>query len=154
MNVTVIFSKSRNWFAPISWLVRLLDGTPFSHVSVLVDWDKDHQLMFEASGSDVHLIGQSTWQEQHIVVDSVHRTINDAQTRDCLDFIVNTLEVPYSHLEFIGLGIARLFGLSRVPRRLRRGYVCSTLVAHVLGLPNPDSLDPKAVWEQLTKQGA
>lgn len=150
MQLTVTFSKPRKSFAPISWLVRTVDRIPFSHVSLTIGSSLG-ALIFEAAGATAHLVGPSSWEKLHVSVGSYPLNVPEQQWDICREFIRNTLEQPYSKMEFVGLGLARILGLKRVPKCMRRGYVCSTLVATALGFPEADSQDPKAVWDAITR---
>lgn len=145
--VTVYFSKARG---PVSRLIQWVCRSPFSHVSLSLEMPCLGLLMFEAAGTSIHLVGLARWTARHEIVYSRTLELTPEQSSACAATIYDTLEQPYSYLDFLGLGLSRIFGLSRIPRFLRRGFVCSTIIAHALGFPDASEMDPAELWEAIT----
>lgn len=140
MKALVGFSKPRSRRAWLGRCIQVVLGTPFDH-TYLVRVIDGEAIVFEARGLDIHAQSLDMWSqtEQQVAAFSVELT------PAAWSYLLSQLGRQYSHLEFLGLGIQRLLHMKRNPLS-DHGNVCSTLVAHCLGLPDPDSCDPRDVW--------
>ena len=147
----VDFSAPRG-FAPLAWLIRVVEGVPFSHVSIRLPVGNNWEV-FEASGTSVKMVAEAEWALKHRIVFSIRVKAPQKSVEDTVEFALDHLGQRYSSGEFICLGLLRL-GIPRrwLPTKWLRGWVCSTLVAHALHLPNPQEQDPRSVWELLWKK--
>lgn len=141
--IEVVFSRARGRYMPMSRLICVLEGTNYSHVSVRLN--QSH--IFETTGTGCHLLLNEAWQKKHIEVAAFKYCQTSLEEQDLDQFIDRQLGRPYGFLAFLSLGLKRL-GIPS-PRSWQKQYVCSSLVAAALGLPNAYSLDPKALWDYL-----
>ena len=68
-NIRIGFSKPKGkWFPLMSWVIRLIEQTPYSHV--YVEWEarkyKTH-IVYQASGTKVNFMNQKIFREQNTV---------------------------------------------------------------------------------------
>lgn len=121
------------WF---SWLIRMYEGTEYSHVYIRWDVDGiDEKICYQASGSMVNFIGQKVFDGHIQPVSEFLCTIelDKATTRKLMKFCVSNAGVPYGIKQVFGLMAQRLFKLNKNPLSdQKEAYVCSELVGVIL----------------------
>ena len=146
---------------PISWAIRMIQGTPYSHVRFRWINSMGVEIIYEASGSRVKFIGPLAASSMKVdTVASVGYTLDRTQYRKLVEVCMTYAGVTYGTLQLIGIGLAQLFHLKKNP--LSRGtkqQVCSELVGRVmeevLGQKIPldwDMAGPKEIYNW-TQQG-
>lgn len=137
--VTIGFSKPKGKKFPIfSWIIRLVDWTPYSHV--YLRWDSkylERTLVYEASGTTVHFVEGSRFDKRIEVVHQYPIEVTDAQKKKMVQKAVDFSNAPYGIKQVAGIGIvklARLFGKD-IKNPFSDGsatWVCSEIVNDVL----------------------
>lgn len=157
--VDVEFTRPKRKFLPLfSWLVRLVERTPYSHVRITWTSSSGEPLIYEASGASVRLIGRYASKSHEVEVLESYTFNLDATQYKRLIGLFRFAGVRYGTLQIIGIALARWLKLSKNP--LSKGskqQVCSELVAYflsdVLGLPmreaDYDLVGPRAIKEKL-----
>ena len=169
MDVFIEFTKPVERILPVySWLIRMIEGTEYSHVRIRWQNSIGINLIYEASGSSVKLIGDYATNKHPVeVVHSYKFSLNKEEYRKLIS-LFRFAGVDYGIKQVFGIALARLFKLKKNPlSQGRRSQVCSELVAmflvEVLGiiyLPhiiNLDLVGPKQIQQLLEKmdsQGA
>lgn len=155
--VYIDFTRSRKPLPLFSWAIQLFEQAPYSHVrlhwrSSWFDWTT-----FEASGSEVKLIGSVGLANHPVTV--VHRyelELNPDQYKKMIQML-RYAGVKYGVKQVIGMALQRVFGLKKNPFGDRYySMVCSELIAYffseVLFL-NPgwdtDAIGPRKIKEWL-----
>jgi hypothetical protein len=131
------FSRRRK-FNLVSWLVRKVEGTEFSHVYVRFPSERlARNILYEASGTSVHFKAQWIFDRDNEVVEEYETLISEDTHVSVMRFCLDNAEVPYGLKSLFGFGIvkiASIFGI-KIPNPFRDGrktYVCSELVADIL----------------------
>lgn len=147
--ITIGFSKHKG-FAPLSWLIMLCEGTKFSHAYIKVrSKSLNRDLIYQATGSGVHFIGLSLFEQSAQVIEEYQIDISPEKQTKLLQWCVDNAGKPYGKLQIIGIGLIRLlkpFGI-KIKNPFSNGnaaYVCCELVVAALedvGFSGPDELD-------------
>lgn len=137
MKITVGFSKPKNKLLPwFSWLIRLYQGTDYSHV--YLRWDIENlpeKLCYQASGLQVNFIGQSAFDSeiQPVIEYKLKTDISPQVWKKLMSFCIDNAGKPYGVKDVFGLLWARLFKKKVNPLDpARSAWVCSGLVACIL----------------------
>lgn len=156
------FSTHRGFNIP-SFLIRLFEHTPYSHVYVRIPSESlDRQLIYEASGLKVHFNNLNNFIQHSKIIKEFRLEISDETKKKTLQFAIDNLEKDYSLKQLIGMiwvRTGKLFGKkwkNPFPSG-RSAYICSELVAAILeeiGFKieeDLDSIDPKDVYELMER---
>jgi len=157
--VHIEFTSPRKWFQPFAWMVRQFERTPYSHVRLRWFSTSGEELIYEASGSSVKLIG--AYAKHNFPVRVLHRYTFELSAEQYRTMIAlfRFAGVSYGVTQIIGIGLARVLGLKDNP--LASGettQVCSELVGFfiqdVLGYPvgNLDLIGPKGIKDILDER--
>jgi hypothetical protein len=159
--VSIQFTRPANcWFKWFSWVVRLIEWTPYSHVRLKWSASWGDPVVYEASGSDVKFLGKLGLDQRPIkVLAEFNFDLTDQQYRKLLHICMANAGVNYGVKQILGIGIARLFRLSRNPfSQGRKSQVCSEVVGRFLEevLEHDTQLDldlagPKDIYEYLRR---
>jgi len=153
--VSIGFSRPSKWKL-LSWIIRKVQGTDYSHVYLRFHSDSlDRDLIYQASGLQVNFVGKTLFEKDHIAVKEFDLQISDEAHKKALQFAVDTAGMPYSIKQLFGILVYSLTG-KRVLQDGRSAYVCSELVAQMLsedlGITITKDLDivtPKDVYNIL-----
>lgn len=137
-SLIVGFSKPRSKIAILSKLIRLVQGTEFSHVYVA--WDSewlDTRIIYEASGSMVHFIDQDRFNQKVIVVHEVSIPISKECKKKVVRFAMHKASSPYSVKQLGKIFLYKVLTSLKLPcswlkKDDRVSYVCSELVSQIL----------------------
>jgi hypothetical protein len=136
--ITIGFSRACTKFPIFSWLIMLVQKTPYSHVYLKYQDEYLGQTMyFQASHSLVNYMSEAVFLAQETVVKEFTFNISDSCFLSTLQFAANQAGKPYGILEIFGLGIvdfALLFGVGVHNPFKDAGatWVCDQLVASLL----------------------
>lgn len=162
-SILVGFSKPKMKFPILSWMIRLLENTKYSHV--YIKWESDwlqRDIVYEASGMMVHF-KEGTAFEEH--AETVH--LFDVECgleskkkiiQKCMDYSGN----PYGLKQLFGIlivKILRIFGkdIENPFADGNKTWVCSEIVSELLEeleitFPvNQDNITPKDIFNGLSK---
>lgn len=157
------FSRPKGWFEPFSWLIRLSQWTSYSHVYIRIPSASiGRDIVYQASGLAVNFIGSQRFQTKEIIVKEFPINVSPESKTKVLQFSVDSAGAPYGIKDV--LGIAWVLLNSYVGRKVANpfkdgttSFVCSEFVGDILKndlgaqLPDPESIDPKTVYEFLMK---
>jgi len=164
MKLTIGFSKPKNKVLPIfSWLIRLVEWTPYSHV--YLQWHNaytDKLLTYEAGGSSVHFKGKRIFNETIIPIHEFSIEIDDTQRRNLMAYCFEKAGTEYGVKQILGIGYVK-FMCCLLNKKVKNPFmdgdksmVCSELVGNVLSdiLLKEHHLDldiagPRAIYEFL-----
>lgn len=131
--VYIEFTSPKKWFQPFAWFVRQFERTKYSHVRLRWVSTSGEELIYEASGSTVKLIGQYA---QPLFPVNIHHTyeftLDRLQYRELISMF-KYASVQYGVLQIIGIALARCFNLKKNPFGDNQySQVCSELVGYFL----------------------
>jgi hypothetical protein len=155
--LTIGFSKPANRVAPIgSWLIRLFERTPYSHVFIkFYSETLNCYLIYESVGSGIRFIGTKAWEAHAKEVQSFQLPVSNSNYIHMLQYCVHHAGSKYSYWQNIGVVIARLFKLKHNP--FTTGRNCSELVYEVLRSEgysidkNKNLITPKDIFNLLSQ---
>lgn len=155
------FTSPNKWFKPFAWAVQLFERTPYSHVRLLWNLPDGQEIVFEASGSHVKVIGEEARHNFPVKVHKAYTIALSAEEYDRLQGMLKYSSLSYGTKQILGIALARIFRLKKNPfADGRRSQVCSELVAlvfeEVLDVDVPEELDlvgPKGIADLLEKLG-
>jgi len=149
-------------FPIFSWLIRLFEGTPYSHVYIEFSSKYlNRDLVYEAAGLCVHFAGGKLFHTQVHVIREFKIQVSDAAYKRALQFAIDNTEKPYGVIQVLGLAyvvVMRRLG-KRVKNPLGDGkasYVCSEIVARMVPSLKKefkgrmDTVTPRDIYEKLT----
>lgn len=128
--VFVEFTRPKGKILPIySWLIRAIEGTPYSHVRIRWESTSGVELIYEAGGSAVRLIGEQAQDKHPVEVVKHYRfRITKDQYRNLIK-LFRFAGVKYSIIQALGIPVSKLLGLKKNPfAQGRKSQVCSELV--------------------------
>lgn len=159
MKIKIGFSKPKNHpFPLLSWIIRLVQWTPFSHV--YLSWVTNHgiEVVCEAGWSGVRLINKKYFDEDNETIKSFTFLITNGMYEKLMKFTTSILGTDYGYLQLVGIGLHRLFRLRKNPfSDGKTSQVCSELVFYFLeevltletGL-EADTAGPREIFNFLT----
>lgn len=132
------FSRSKKKFAIFSWLIRLVDGTKYSHVYIKWYSNKlQREIIYQASGTMVNFVGTSVFLEKNEIIKEYELEISDETSLKVKQFAMDKAGIKYGLKQVLGIGYVKLmyiFG-KNVRNPFDDGshtYVCSELVGEIL----------------------
>jgi hypothetical protein len=157
IQLDIVFTRPRG-FAPLSYAIRAVEGTPYSHVGI--QWRSptlDVELNYEAVGTGVRFVGAIQFDHNHVVVKRHTLHMTEKQHQELMRYCILTAGREYGSLQILGMGLTRLLRLGANPTSDgTRTLVCSELIGYILidilGLPVPLRLEvdgPRALDEWL-----
>ena len=158
--VSIEFTRPSSWFKPLSWAIRLIEGTPYSHVRLRFKKQNGIEMVYEASGTSVKFIGELSLQELKIdILHSYSIGLTNEQFSKMIDICVIHANLDYGKLQLLGILLVRIFGLKKNPlSRGRKSQVCSEIVGkflqEILDIGHDLNLDiagPKAIQDVLER---
>jgi hypothetical protein len=132
-DVIIGFSTPKD-FNLLAWIIRKVEGAPFSHVYFKYYDDETNQwIIFQASGLLVNMISDNSFMQKEDIVKEVTLTCADDVFIKFKQRAEQQLGIPYGIADLVGIGLVRLakvFGMS-IGNPLDQGksaYICSRLV--------------------------
>ena len=154
--ITIGFSKSKKRLPIGSWLIRLYENTPYSHVYLKFHSETlNRVLIYEAVGSGLRFIGSKAWGSHAVEVASFDVAMIQANYVTLLQYCVDNAGTEYGFMQNVGVVISRLFKLKSNP--FQKGKNCSEVVSEVLKLEgytlkvSPNLSTPRDIYEMLNK---
>ena len=152
MKIIVGFSRHPG-FAPVSWLICLVERTKFSHAYIKIRAESlDRTLIYQATGVGVYFIGEEQFLHHAKPIEEYEFEISDVAKKAFLQKAIDNTGLPYSRMQVLGIAVMRicsLFGkkISNPFKNGNKAYVCCELVDAALselGLI-PDEVDKDSV---------
>lgn len=160
MKLYVGFSKPTSPLKVGSWLIRLWQGTTYSHTFLVFErTPHTPHMIVQASQQTVNMVARPWFFKSNQMVSMFQVEVSDQTYRDLWRRSISTLGAPYSALENLGIVIAKVLGMDENP--LSEGplaYKCSELVYRSLkqeglAIPvkgkHPDLLDVRDIHDGL-----
>ena len=156
--IIVGFSHSTKSFSPFSKLIRIWDGTPYSHVYFQFETTKNKvNMIYQSSSTMLNYMCKEVFLTKNAIVSEFELEIEDYQYDLIMLHCMKSAGLEYSVAQIIGMVIADLFNLKTNPFADEKKYVCSEWVAEQLQIvgyrfKKPlELVTPKDIHEILSK---
>ena len=131
--IRIEFTKSTKKFAPIAWLIQKVQGTEYNHVQFRWHNSTGTNVIYHASGSQIHFLGEMAQEEMKSeVVKAYEFTVTKEQYRKLVKRCMEYAGVKYSFCQVLQIGVSQLFGIRPWKSNQEYAQVCSEVVARVL----------------------
>lgn len=121
-------------FNPLSWIIRAIDCTSYSHVRLRWTNGMNIEVVYEASGTTVKFLGPTA--QKQIPVDITHSYkvfIAQSEYRKLVKLCLENSGINYGFKQLVGIGLVKLFRLKKNPfSDGRKSQVCSEIVGRFL----------------------
>lgn len=154
-------TAKKQWYSRFfSWCIRTFQKTPYSHVRLRWFSKSGIELIYEAGGTTVRVIGGKAQPDNPVtLIKSYEVTVTPEEYRKLIR-LFDYSSVNYGFKQVIGIWLAKIFNLSKNPfANGRNSQVCSELVGlflkEVKGWEidmNLDLAGPKEIDEFLQKK--
>jgi hypothetical protein len=154
------FSRPKKSVFPLfSWLIRAVEKTSYSHC--YVRWYSetyDEPLVYEASGTTIHFVGQDFWMDHVTVIHEFELDVSDEHFHAIVKFCMHNAGQPYSILQAAGIALyqaakAADIKLGNIFKNDRTAWVCSEHCGYLLRLlgydvsEDLDLVGPRDIYE-------
>ena len=153
--VLIEFTRPANSsLAVFSWLIRKVQNTPYSHVRLRWINTTGRDVIYEASRTEVHFIGELAQPNHKVDILGVFSVeLTGEQYRELVDLCMRYAGTKYGIKQILGIALVSLLRLKKNPfSDGTRSQVCSELVGRfleeVVGLQlkvNLDVAGPKEI---------
>jgi len=101
--LTIIFSKAKG-FSLITWLIRLFQRTPFSHVAIALKIHSlDEEIIYEADWHGVTCKTREEWEKNNEIVYEKTFRYTKKEYKDLQKFCIGQLGKPYGFQNLIAI---------------------------------------------------
>src|SRR5579859_6646788 len=108
-NITIVFSKSTQSFAPFSWAIMASEGTPYSHVAVkMLDEETGVMMYYQASHTMLNSMSEEIFLGQEQIIYSFDFQVDDSIAINIRRFAQQRMGLPYGTVSAIGLAYVQL----------------------------------------------
>lgn len=132
-NIYIEFTKPTG-FKLGSFIIRLIEGTKYSHVRLRFTTKNNTEVVYEAAGSQVRFMGvEARKDNEPVVVRSYLLKLNKEDYRSMVMKCIELAGIKYGFLQLIGMGLSRI-----LHRRFNlfkdslKSMVCSELLSYIL----------------------
>ena len=127
--ISIQFTRPRRGINPLSWIIRAVEGTPYSHVRLYWETARGEPCVYEASGSGLEFKGRLADEGSVHIVGTYHTHVTPEQRAALIDHCIRHSALDYGYLQILGIALVKLFRLKKNPlSRGRRRQVCSEVV--------------------------
>lgn len=117
--ITIGFSRPKKW-KPVAWLIRLVEGTDYSHV--FVTWhctNIQRRKVFEAVGSGIRILSNVNFKKHAEIVELYDFYVDDKTLFAIEQEAHDMTGKPYGYKALLGLTIMRTFNFFNRILRLK-----------------------------------
>lgn len=115
MTLRIGFSKPKTGFPLLSWIIRLYEGVPFSHVYMRWQTKSGLWLCYHASGIQVNFLGPAAFEHHIHIVEEFEYEVSEEHAHVFRDYCIEQCGKPYALKELFGIVLADLFQLKKNP---------------------------------------
>lgn len=139
--ITVVLTKRKNNFNLLSWIIRFIEHTEFSHIGFVITNSTGRKFIYEASGFTVKFNNYNLFNDVNLYIKQYELELSSEQQQKFIDICLDNLGRPYSIKGLIGLLFVRLFKLKSNPFKDQAdSFVCSELAAFIIKEFYPEAL--------------
>jgi hypothetical protein len=128
------FTTPARGLKPVSWLIRRILGTKYSHV--LARWKGAQgkvDIVWEAAGDGIRFLGPVAHVGKYNVIKEYIVELNKAEYARLIEYTHRYAHVEYGKLQLLGMLFARIFRMKRNPLSSgEASQVCSEAVGGLL----------------------
>lgn len=133
--IKIGFSTSNSW---LSWLVRKIQKTPYSHTYVVLDYkEPEPDFIYHADERGVNCQPYKNFIQKNKIIKEFSFNVNETQKQEIKDLIDNSLGKPYSYLQLVGILLIKFCRLFK--RTIKnpfannnQSYICVEVVGKIL----------------------
>ena len=127
-------TRPNKGFKALSWLIRKILRTDYSHVIVRWFGAKDKvEIVWEAAGSSIRFLGPIAHDKKYVVIKEYAVDITPTEYSKLIEYTHKYAHVDYGKLQLIGMLIARIFKMKKnILSKGEAEQVCSEAVAGLL----------------------
>lgn len=133
-------SKGITW---LSWIIRTLMGTKYSHV--LARWDGARgkvDIVWEAAEASIRFLGPIAHEGKYNIIEEYNIPIDKAEYFRLVEYTHRYAHVNYGKIQLLGMLVAKLCRMSKNPfRNGKAEQVCSEAVGGLLSYVKGWELD-------------
>ena len=132
MYVIVQFTKPKGKFLPIfSWVIRVVQGTKYSHVRLKWKSVSGAEIIYEASGTSIKVVGKYAQNKYSVDIIKSYKIYLTKEEYKKLIKLLDYASVDYGIKQAFGIGIAKMLGMKKNPFSdgTKDSQVCSELLA-------------------------
>lgn len=132
--VFIEFTRPKAPMKFLSWIIRLIEGTPYSHVRLSWINSVSVPIVYEASGTSVKFLGPLALEENPVIITHAYKCrLNREQYRALVKLCMENAGVSYKFKQLVGIALVKLFRLKKNPlSEGRKSQVCSEIVGRFL----------------------
>ena len=159
IEIQIGYSAPRKWFVPISWLIKLVEGTKHSHVFIRMRHSSGVEFIYEASGTSVKFKNAEIFDADNETLCTYRIPITAAERKKAVSYFLSNAGKEYGFKQLVGLALMRVFRLKKNP--CSDGHASSVCVEEVVRFLkqaldvdtdlNPDSAGLQELDELLKK---
>lgn len=138
----VVLVKPKAKFVPFSWIIRLFQGTKYSHCEFNFNIS-NRNMYYGAVKPSVRLSNEHYFLEKYEIIKKFSITLEDELFGEIRAMVMEYSNSPYPVLETICLGISKLFGLKKNFYCDSRYLKCSELLVRFLSKVADIKRDPE-----------
>lgn len=134
--IVVGFSRPKAWWKLGSAIIRLVDGTPYSHV--YISWQSEgmqRELVYQASGhGGVNFCSSKRFLADNVTLQAFMINEFPDEKRIVMQRCIDSAGDDYGYLQLIGIGLVRILNVLKFRTRnpFPHGQVCSECVSRIL----------------------
>ena len=98
--ISFILSKRKNPLMIISWIIRFIEGTQYSHCAMCIE-ENGIEYVYESTMPKGRKILKSEWDKIYEPVYSYHFMLTDEQRHDALSILQSIVGKPYSYFQLL-----------------------------------------------------
>jgi len=133
-DISIEFTTPRGKILPIfSWLIRVVQGTPYSHV--LLRWTNSTgvDIVYEASGQMLKFLGPEATKNRYTIHKRYKTELTREQYKELIKLCMTNAGLDYGVKQILGICLVYLFKLKKNPfADGRKSQVCSEIVGRFL----------------------
>ena len=134
MKLKIGFSKPKKLFPILSWLIRLFEWTPYSHV--FVRWHSlgaDADIVYQAGGTSVNFMAGRIFDSKAETVYEYEIEVDRETYKKLLHYCMTNAGVDYGIKQVFGIALVKLFRLKKNPfADGKKSQVCSELAGNII----------------------
>lgn len=148
MSKIIIGFSSPKHTNPVSWLIRKINHTPYSHTYVKIySASLDRFLIYQARGSQVNFVGNKRFESYAQVIQEFELEVSGENKTKILQFCVDNAGEGYGVKQLFGMLYVSFFKAFKVKKQnpFTDGMICTEVVVLLLQLLKiPIDTDPNA----------
>jgi hypothetical protein len=167
--LTIDFVTAKRWFVPLAWLIRAVEGVPFSHLYFAFNEDGEDKVFQSVVFRGVEEVPDAQAKDEYRLLYRFVFYLTDEEFKLFRDFCKEQYGKKYPLLQLLGILTAKIFGLKSNPfSKGPEDVVCAELLLKLMRqLPRVfvdqqklDGVDPDVVglrdlyWNLATYQGS